>query len=355
MDGKELIPVSDVENIEEGSVRVVRRKKRRRKGNGRKLLAFVLVTVCIAYACMNFNELSAFALSIKEKLNTLEDKNPPDFSSGGDSSFNQNENKDESSSENENEDVNEEAFVPENAYKILESFEAFVDVNNEAGVNLDFEAVDLVKANDIYAEYGNEAPCVLIIHRNCLEGYSNGVYYSPSDGFYGYNDNVSDVGKVICNSLNDGGIKSIHIDTVFANGSIFSSKKEYEKALDEALKKYPSISYVIEISRDVSVNKDMTMNKNVFNEDYAQIKLTVGSSEDESNNFWNKNLSFAKALAEQSENLICGITLSSFELSQNIEPVCIRVDVGSYGNTIDEAILSGKELALIMCGVLNQG
>lgn len=357
MDNKELIPISELEDVEESSVQVVRRKKRRKKSKGKRLLAFALVTVCIVYAYMNFDELSAFAISVKEKLSILENKNPPDSNLGGDNNQNKNEDGEANSSKGENEsekeDVQVESLIPENAYKILGNFESFTDVNNEAGVSLDFEAVDLIKASDVYDQYGNEAPCVLIIHRNCLEIYSNGVYYSPSDSFYGYNDNVGDVGKAICDSLNECGIKSIHIDTIFANGGIYSSKKEYENALKEALKKYPSISYVIEISRDVSVNKDMTLNKNVFNEHYAQIKLTIGSSIDENDIFWKKNLSFAKALAEHSENLICDITLSSFELSQNIEPVCIRVDVGSYGNTINEAILSGKELASAICTVLN--
>lgn len=352
MDTNAIIPAENKENdIEENSVIVVKQKKKRKKYFFfKKLICFTIIIGLSYFAFINYKDIKDFILDKftieQSNINQTNENSSEDNNLSVDNSDNLN---------TPNENIN----IPSDAYKIFEKTMLYTEVTNETEleINLDCSNENYALANDIYKQYGNEAPCVLIIHSSCLESYSNGNYYKNSDSFYANQDNVSLVGKIICDTLNDNNINAIHIDDIFANGSIYSSTKEYKKTLEAALKKYPSISYVLDVSRNVIVNDDLTMNKmicNINNNNLAQIKLTIGSSTNENNSFWHKNISFANKLALENSDLIYDVTLSCFELSQDIKPIAMRIDVGAYSNSINEALLAGHEFALRLSEMLYQ-
>ena len=352
MDNNELIPtISD--DISENSVLVVKRKKKRKKHFFfKRLLCFVLIMGLCYFVYRNLNEIKVMANKIVDKFSSGNNNEPSFDSSIIDS--------DSLSSDSGVVSPPEDIFtIPSDAFEIISNTGNFTEISNEAEISLDFDYSNShILANDIYKQYGNEAPVVLIIHSSCREAYSNGSYYYTDDSFYSNENNISLVGKIICDTLNDNNINTIHIDDIFANGSIYNSNVEFEKALNQALKMYPSISYVFDVSRDIIINDDLSMNKMVSNingKDIAQIKLIIGSSSDENKTFWHKNLSFASKLAENNSDLIYDVTLSKFELTQNISPISMRIDVGAFSNSIDEAILAGNELALRICNLLSQG
>ena len=350
MDKKEIIPIEiDKNDIEENSVLVVKRKKKRHRGNFfKKLLCLAFAIGLCYFIYTNFSDIKIF---LQDKFTNEQNiENPPNSDLGGNNNM---------SNDNDTLQKPDDTLeIPANAYKIYEQTGNFSEISNETGIEIDFSNIDsnfsLIK--DIYKQYGKEAPCVLIIHSACQEGYSNGIYYEMNDSFYSNQNNVASVGKAICDTLNSNNINAIHIDDIFANGSIIGSKKEYENALSEALKRYPSIAYVLDVSRNTIINDDLSMNKMIFSSDnkkVAQIKLTVGSSGDKNKDFWYKNLDFANKLALENSDLIYDVTLSSFELSQNISPIAMRVDIGAFSNSIDEAILSGYEFAMRLSKTLN--
>lgn len=343
MNNSELIPLENENDIDENSVLVVRRKKNNKKYFFKRLFSLILVVYLCYFVYKNFSDIKNLTNKIIDKISSV-----------------QNDSDSPSSDTNDTQDntcsPNESIKIPSGANKIYEQTGKFTKITNEAklDLDLDFSITDYSLVNEIYEQYGSEAPCVLIIHSSCLENYSNGSYYQTDDSFYSSKENVALVGKIICDTLNDNNINAIHIDEIFANGSINSSKKEYEKLLNDTLKKYPSISYVLDVSRDIIINDDLSMNKMVYKlngENVAQIKLTIGASE---KSFWHKNLIFANKIASENSDLIYDVTLSSFELSQNIKPISIRVEIGSYSNDIWEALLSGKQFALALSKILYQ-
>ena len=75
----------------------------------------------------------------------------------------------------------------------------------------------------------------------------------------------------------------------------------------------------------------------------AQMKLWVGSSS--KNELWKNNLSLATMLASQNPDITSEVILSSFSFSSNICPNFLKIDVGAYSNTYEEACLLANEIA----------
>ena len=357
MDNKDIIQYVN-DDIEENSVMVVKGKRRKKKGSlFKRLFCIALIAVACYYTYQNFGEIRSLAnkLIVQYRNGQANKSQPVDSNTDTDTDTNSGSYDDSNITDLPENDIQ----IPTDALNIFESTGKFVEIYNEAEIEIDYSKLpeDFITVEDIYKKYGNEAPVVLIIHSSCKESYSNGTYYYTNDSFYSNENNVSTVGKVICDTLNESNINAIHIDDIFANGGIYNSRAEYESCLSEALKRYPSISYVFDISRDVLINDDLTMNKMIASINgscVAQIKIAVGSSTDKSKAFWHKNLAFAKMLATENSDLIYNVTLAGFELSQNIAPVSIKIDVGSYSNTINDAILAGKELAKSICNMLHK-
>lgn len=352
MDNKDIIPLYR-EDIDENSILVMRRRKRKKKRSFFKmLLCLMLIIGACSVMYKNFDKIENLARSFLSKIqNEQKSEFPPSFSTDSDGELTD----DNIIADAPSDTVN----IPKDAIAIIENSGKFTEVCNETELtlDLDYQKYEYTLATDVYKQYGNEAPLVLIIHSACMESYSNGVFYHTEDSFYRAESNVATVGKVICEALNKRNIKAIHIDDIFSNGSIYKSRAEFEKALDEALRMYPSISYVFDISRDILINDDLTMDKmitSINGSKMAQIKITVGSSSDESSTFWHKNLAFAQVLANECSDLIYNVTLCDFELSQNIKPISMRLDIGAYSNSIDDAILAGEELADNICNLLHQ-
>lgn len=233
---------------------------------------------------------------------------------------------------------------------------------NESGCEFDFSTKYSSKAlAEIYGKYGKEAPVVLITHSHIREAYSNGEYYSSDSEFYSDNENVADIGEVICSVLNECGINAIQINELYASGSIYGSQNEYEKAISDALKKYPSIAYVFNVSRGINISDDMTMNKTTVKNGEstcAQISITSGTSWDKATENQNNNVLFAFDFAKYANENINGIIkenkISRFSLSQDFGPIMSNLDIGEYSNSFDEAKSSAEEFAKLLSSYLKE-
>ena len=344
MENYGLIPTEEESKILSGSAMVVKGKRKSKKN--RKLLKILLIStlsILLFSAYRNFREIININLLSDDKKDT------------SDTNFNNDNNHQEDS------DVTppqkQDGEMKSDGFEIIKQTYSFTDVKNQTcfELNLEENSITLPKSSEIYKKYGKDAPIVLIVHSSSLESYSNGISYSKNDSFYSSNNNVMEIGEQICTCLNNNFINAIHIDSVFNNGTLCGSSDEYEKSLNEILKQYPSISYVIDISRSILINDDLTMSKPIIitnEKESAQIGITVGTSSE--SDFWHKNLIFAKDLTSLSSDLIYDITLSPFELSQNIEQATIRVDIGAFSNTFEEASLCAYEFAMLICSYLNQ-
>ena len=310
-----------------------------------KLITYALIIAIIYSAYINFDKIKLFFENNDDTIQSDTENDKADTDTGvSDSESN------EISKDNPTE-------IPNDTYKINSITQAFTEINNESAISSDIDISGEVipKASDVFNEYGKDAPLILIVHSNRNEAYSNGQYYTVNDEFYSANNNASNIGKLICDTLKESYINAIHIDDIFGSGAIYNSRKELEKAIDDTLKKYPSIKIVLDISRDVSVNDDMTMDRyitDINGEAAAQISLTVGSNVAKEA-IYAKNLNLAFAIYNECTNLVYDITVAPFTLSQDIEPLFLKADIGSYANTYDDAVISAHELASALCRVVS--
>lgn len=267
-------------------------------------------------------------------------------------------NSDTSSGENGNlsndNDVNTpDAAIPSGHYQIIDLTAIEYEIINESSCDFDFSSPFEHKTlEEIYSAYGKDAPVVLIMHSSNRECYSDGISYSPNGAFYSDTENVGDIGEIICESLNMLGVNAIHINETYAGGSILSSKEEYEASLEEALNMYPSITYIFNISRDIKINGDLSMDKTTFpvgENACAQIGIICGTSDDYVTKEQNENaafaLGFAGELNKMGIKLIKSNTISRFSLSQNYTPISLKIDIGSYANSFAEASLCAQAFA----------
>ncbi len=330
---------NEIIKVENDSALILYKKPRKRFGK----LLFALIILSIAVAvCLNFNTLLSFIRS----LNGVNDESNHTSDTNSDTSTESSTN---SSIPNDTPSTNSSLsdIAPSGSYKILEKTFSFSEINNQTSYEIGAIEYSPKKAQEIYAKYGNEAPVVLIIHSACKECYSNGEYYSTSDDFYSSNENVKEIGRFIANELTGLGINTIHIDSIFKNGTLYSSKEEYENALTNALKEYPSIEYVLDISRDILINDDLSMVKpicNINENKMAQAKILVGSSED--SDLWKKNLSLATMLGSKNPELVYEVILSNFSYSYQLCPSFLKIDIGAFSNTYSEALSLSKELCI---------
>lgn len=248
-------------------------------------------------------------------------------------------------------------------YKINEKTPHEYIATNESGCDFDFsEPYKTTSLDEIYRQFGDEAPIVLVIHSNLRESYSDGVGYNRNSNFYSDEKNVSSVGTVLVDTLNSNGINAIQVSELYASGSIYGSKAEYEKALLDTLKRYPSIRYVFNVSRGININDDFSMNKATLKNgtnNLAQISMTSGTNmKDATENQKNNVLfsfDFAKYANSNISNLIRENKISRFDLSQDFGPTSVNLDIGEYANTFEEAKNSAEAFGTLFSEYLKQG
>ena len=73
----------------------------------------------------------------------------------------------------------------------------------------------------------------------------------------------------------------------------------------------------------------------------AQMKIWIGSST--KNELWKENLSLATMIASQNSDIVSEVVLSPFTLSYELCPQTLKLDIGAYSNTYEEALLLAEE------------
>lgn len=201
-------------------------------------------------------------------------------------------------------------------------------------------------------------PLVLIMHTHGTESYlPKGVeYYTADDTFRSQDESktVVAVGTVLADALNSKGIVTLHDTTMYDKEDFRGAYGASKASVAETLLKYPSIKYVIDLHRDAiftagGVNqKPITeMNK----EKCAQVMLVVGTNQGGANHSdWDKNLTVAvnlqSILNEDYPTLMRPICLRTASFNQQLSTGSILLEVGSCGNTIEEAKNAAKFFAV---------
>ncbi len=212
----------------------------------------------------------------------------------------------------------------------------------------------------------SQQPLVLIMHTHGTESYlPNGVeYYLPDEDFRSENpeETVIAVGEVISRRLELLGISVIH-DTTMHDAENFNYAYVYSAAtVQRYLEEYPSIRYVLDIHRDSIFAPDGTCEKTLTYIDgkpTAQVMPVVGTNQNGSAHpDWKTNLTVATHLADLLgrfyPTLSRPINLRADGFNQWLSPGALIIEVGSCGNTLEEAKRAGELFATTFAVLLKE-
>ncbi len=229
---------------------------------------------------------------------------------------------------------------------------ALVEVNSVCGYDADLPAL---LQQPLVWELKKEEPTVLILHTHGTESYTKTEDYAESSPYRTLDEayNVVSVGDRIAQVLEAGGIKVIHDRTLHDHPSYSGSYNHAREAMEQYLQENPSIQVVLDIHRDSVENSEgdqMVFTTQVQGQTSAQLMMVVGTDAGGLNHpDWPENMAFGVKLHAQLEKNNPGIcrpiSFRSQRFNQDLSSGALIVEVGSAGNTRQEALLAAELLA----------
>ncbi len=226
--------------------------------------------------------------------------------------------------------------------------EATLNIINKTKYNVSLDDY-LQKQFPIKDAIPDEDPLVLVIHTHGSESYlGNGYdFYSSDETFRSLDEEktVVHIGEVLCDKLEALGIKTVHDKTMYDTTDFNRSYNYSREGIKKALAEYPSIRFVIDLHRDSvfdSSGKNIKPLTTLNGKECAQLMLVVGTDEGGSNHpNWRDNLTFATHLQQKMNDLYPTlarpINLRSAAFNQALTKGSVLLEVGSCGNTVEEA------------------
>lgn len=232
--------------------------------------------------------------------------------------------------------------------------------------NLTIDLKEFADANLNFAiEKGGE-PQVLIMHTHTTESYimHNENYYTNTDASRSTDNeyNMAALGKIVSDKLNAAGIVTLHDTTQHDYPSYNKSYSRAAETIKSYVQKYPSIKIVIDLHRDaIAVNDTdkVKITTEIGGKKAAQIMLVMGSESGKVTDFpnWKENLKLATKLQQTLETdyptLARSIHFTSQCYNQRLTTGSMLIEIGTDGNTFDEAKYSAELLADSLIKLLN--
>ena len=165
--------------------------------------------------------------------------------------------------------------------------------------------------------------------------------------------NMVSVGTYVAQLLEAAGISVIHDTALHDQPSYNDAYSNSRTSVQAYLEQYPSIRLVLDLHRDAIEDANGNqVAQTVFAGDqtYASLMLVVGSNYSGLNHpKWQENFALALKLQTQLEGIIPGIcrkiNLRSQRFNQDLSTGALLVEVGTSGNSRQEALRSAKVLA----------
>ena len=207
-----------------------------------------------------------------------------------------------------------------------------------------------------------EGPQILIVHTHATEAYTpdGGDIYTPSDSNSRTLDqdyNMVRVGEEMAAVFSEMGLKVLHDKTLYDYPQYNGAYTRSREAVAGYLKEYPTIRVVLDVHRDALIAGDGTVYKTmttVNGAKTAQVMLVVGTGEAHPN--WAENLTLAckvqKSLDTLYPTLARPMALRTSHYNQQLCPGSLLVEVGSHGNTLQEALAAAREFSRATGAVL---
>lgn len=256
------------------------------------------------------------------------------------------------------EDIVGKTLVPVSAdgYSAAEG----VYIENRPNLPLDVAALASAKLD---LSLPKEGPEILIIHTHGTEAYTQDGedVYTPS-GECRTTDathSVIRVGDEIAKVFTEMGLSVIH-DTGLYDYPVYSGSYDRSlAAVEKYLAEYPTIKVVLDVHRDALIGEDGTVYKpitTINGEKCAQVMLVMGSDTKYAHPNWQQNLSLAVKMQKEMNTLwptlARPIGLRENRFNQQLCTGSVLVEVGSHGNTLQEALAAARMFARAAGAVL---
>ncbi len=250
------------------------------------------------------------------------------------------------------EDILPRTFLPSESEGALATQGVYL--YNRTGKTVDLAAL---AQTEVTLELPKDGPQVLIVHTHGSEAYTmDGTdIYQESDASRTTNEayNVVRIGDEMQTIFEDLGLSVVHDRTLYDYPQYSGAYGRSCEGIEAWLKEYPSIQIVLDVHRDALVGENGTVYKAVTEidgEKTAQVMMIVGTDDlGQKHPHWQKNLSLAvriqQVLDTRWPTAARPIMLRSSRFNQQLTQGSLLIEVGSHGNTLQEALRGARLFA----------
>ena len=235
-----------------------------------------------------------------------------------------------------------------------------VYIENRPGLALDVAALAQTQLTLTLPE---EGPQVLIVHTHGSEAYTpDGTDTYVATGECRTTDtekSVVRVGDEIAKVLTEMGLTVVHDTALYDYPEYNGAYDRSLAAVENWLAQYPTIQVVLDVHRDALIGSDGTVYKpitTINGEKCAQVMLVMGSNALYDHPNWLENLALAVQVQKEMNTLwptlARPIGLRENRYNQQTAPGAMLGEVGSHGNTLQEALAAARMFARALGAVL---
>lgn len=249
------------------------------------------------------------------------------------------------------EDIQERTLLPADTEAYLSA--QGVTLFNYTNRDMDLETL---AGAQVRLDLSGDGPQVLIMHTHGSEAYTmdgTDIYQeSDSSRTTDANYNVVRIGEEIKHVLEEKGLRVVHDCTLYDYPQYSGAYARSCEGVQAWLEQYPSIQVVLDVHRDALVGEDGTVYKaitDIDGEKTAQVLMIVGTDETAEHPDWTDNLALAIQIQQKLDTrwptLARPVTMRSSRFNQQLTHGSILVEVGSHGNTLQEALRGARLFA----------
>ena len=214
-------------------------------------------------------------------------------------------------------------------------------------------------------DFSGEGPQILIVHTHGSEAYTPepGWEYEAQPGYRTLeaDRSVIAVGEALAKTLEGHGISVIHDRSLNDYPSYNDSYWTTLERIEQWVTQYPEIQMVIDVHRDAvetESGKAQPLSSTQNGQTAAQLMLVVGTDQGGlSHPDWQENLANAlklqSVLQGQWPGLCRKLDLRTERFNQHMTPGSLLVEVGTNGNTLQQALFSAELLGDGLAAMIN--
>ncbi len=241
----------------------------------------------------------------------------------------------------------------------------YITVGNVSVYNRTDYTVDLAPLLDSAPRLTKgEGPQILIYHSHATEAYhpdGNDVYEPSGDHrTLDTNFNMVRVGEEMKEVFEAAGFQVIHDETLYDYPNYNNSYSRSAEGVSKWLEQYPTLTLILDVHRDALAATDGTIYKTAVGtvDNCAQVMMVMGTDDSgAAHPNWKVNLSLAlavqKRLTDKWATLARPIVLRPTRFNQQLSTGMLLVEVGTHGNTLQEALTAARLYARTVVELFN--